>query len=229
MEAFYVCIIFLGIILVIASMFFIIMDKVNGKDFFKEFDRKKDEMFNLIQDSEEMIHELNKMSDYVVSVITEKNQEFFAKNANKNARESSLESEKASKELPAQVQQEQISLVAQEKIESDKLPEAEVLQSSKPEIQSEDIELHNQNATNQSQDNNERENEKLKNTEISVKAEDELHEYQDLVAHKKPKIALSGRRGQVLQMIEKGLTDEEISQQLKIGKGEIRLIRGLSK
>ncbi|MDF2986664.1 MAG: hypothetical protein K0R50_2174, partial [Eubacterium sp.] len=79
MEAFYVSIIFLGVLLVIGSLFFIAMDKVNGKDFFKEFDRKKEEMFNLIQDSEEMVQELNRLSDYVVNVISDKNQEFFEK------------------------------------------------------------------------------------------------------------------------------------------------------
>ena len=38
MGAFYVSIIFLGILLIIGSLFFIVMDKVNGKDFFKELD-----------------------------------------------------------------------------------------------------------------------------------------------------------------------------------------------
>ena len=77
MEAFYVCMIFLGSILVLVSLFFSIMDKVNGKDFFTEFDRKKDEMFTLIADAEEMIQELNKMSDYVIGTISDKSQELI--------------------------------------------------------------------------------------------------------------------------------------------------------
>ena len=77
MEAFYVCMIFLGSILVLVSLFFSIMDKVNGKDFFTEFDRKKDEMFTLIAEAEEMIQELNKMSDYVISTISDKNEELM--------------------------------------------------------------------------------------------------------------------------------------------------------
>ena len=77
MDAFYVCMIFLGSILVLVSLFFSIMDKVNGKDFFTEFDRKKDEMFTLIADAEEMIQELNKMSDYVIGTISDKSQELI--------------------------------------------------------------------------------------------------------------------------------------------------------
>lgn len=284
MEAFYVCIIFLGIILVIAALFFIIMDKVNGKDFFKEFDRKKDEMFNLIQDSEEMVQELNKMSDYVVTAISEKNQEFFNKNAILNSKDSSLGIEEKPKELLGQVEDEQILLGVSENRSQNELSEGTVLRNINTSkglvIQNKDIKLANQEAVNQSKDvklanqelvsqskdvklenqeainqNKEIDFEKQENIFNSVENEivdngsndnsTDIQKSSDLtLTHNnvseditsetaesisKPKLSLGGIRGQVLQMIEKGLTDEEISKRLRVGKGEISLIRGLSK
>ena len=308
MEALYVSIIFLGIILVVAALFFIIMDKVNGKDFFKEFDRKKDEMFNLIQDSEEMVQELNKMSDYVVTVIAEKNQEFFDKNANLNAQKPLIEIEdvkEETKELLPQAQEEQILLGTQknsnqEMLSEDTVVRSEVLnnnigyakqiedaetqkvtvpfntknavlnyknsglQNKEMVAQNEDIGLQmdsvvyepqkpaklskdnsdinriqkkSELAEEKSLDNvviddrysteaNIAETQKTPNIPLNYGKDTENHETEN---QKKSKLILSGKRGEVLQLIEYGLTDEEISEKLRVGKGEVSLIRGLSK
>ncbi|MDF2884508.1 MAG: response regulator containing a CheY-like receiver domain and an DNA-binding domain, partial [Clostridiaceae bacterium] len=45
----------------------------------------------------------------------------------------------------------------------------------------------------------------------------------------KSKLVLNGKRREVLQMIDQGMSNDEIADKLKIGKGEIGLIRGLSK
>jgi hypothetical protein len=308
MEAFYVSIIFLGIILVVAALFFIIMDKVNGKDFFKEFDRKKDEMFNLIQDSEEMVQELNKMSDYVVTVIDEKNQEFFNKTANHKVQEPLIVIENVkeeTKELPAQAQEEQILLETQKNprhkmLSEDTVVKNEDLINNKCDVkQIEDAEpqkgavlyntkdavlkyknsgLQNKGVVAQNEDiglqmgsvvyepqkpeklikDNSDQNGIQKNSELAEnksmdsgviddryltvaniveaqKSPDIPYNYgKDTENHemenpRKPKLTLSGKRGEVLQMIEHGLTDEEISEKLRVGKGEVSLIRGLSK
>ena len=308
MEAFYVSIIFLGIILVIAALFFIIMDKVNGKDFFKEFDRKKDEMFNLIQDSEEMVQELNKMSDYVVTVITEKNQEFFNKNANLKTQKPLIEVEdvkEETKELSAQALEEQILLDTQknsrqEIMLEDTVVKSEVLNNNVAyENQAEDAEpkevtvpfsakdavlkyknagLQNKDILSQNKDiglemdsvvYEQRKPAKLSKDnldKIRIQKKSELAEEKsvdngvaediysteaniaeaqkspdiplnygnitenlEMESPKKSKLTLSGKRGEVLQLIEYGLTDEEISEKLRVGKGEVRLIRGLSK
>ena len=205
MEAFYVCIIFLGVLLVFASLFFIVMDRVNGKDFFKEFDRKKDEMFNLIQDSEEMVQELNRMSDYVVTVISEKNQEFFNKSINFNTQESSVKLEEVSvhelKELVDQVQEE-LLLPSDENTKQNEISEAAVPQNEEPDVQ------------------------RLVNTQFTYNKE--IYN-KDSIDIGKTKLTLNNRRREVLQMIEQGLSNDEISDILKIGKGEIGLIRGLSR
>lgn len=309
MEAFYVSIIFLGIILVIAALFFIIMDKVNGKDFFKEFDRKKDEMFNLIQDSEEMVQELNKMSDYVVTVIAEKNQEFFNKNVSLKVKEPLIEIEDVKEEtmeLPDQAQQEQILLDTQSNSEQEMLSDDTVVNSgdlvnnidytkqiedAEPQkvtvplntkdavqkyknsglqnkdmvAQKEDIGLHmgssvvyepqksekfnkNKSEINRIQKNLDLAQDKSMDNGVideSYSTEANIAEFQkspdipknygrdteilETVNQNKSKLTLSGKRGEVLQLIEYGLTDEEISEKLRVGKGEVSLIRGLSK
>ena len=45
----------------------------------------------------------------------------------------------------------------------------------------------------------------------------------------KSKLVLNSNRREVLKLIEQGLSNDEICDKLKIGKGEIGLIRGLSK
>lgn len=196
MEAFYVSIIFLGVLLVLGSLFFIAMDKVNGKDFFKEFDRKKEEMFNLIQDSEEMVQELNRMSDYVVTVIAEKNQEFFNKSA-------SLEKTfvPVLNESKDQVEEILILPSPQETIQSE-IAESTLDVEKEPEVQ------------------------RLVNMQFSHNIESVNKESS---VNEKSKLVLNSRRREVLKLIEQGLSNDEIADKLKIGKGEIGLIRGLSK
>ncbi len=209
MGAFYVTIIFLGVILVAVSLFLIIMDRANGKDFFKEFDRKKDEMFGLIQDSEEMIHELNRMSDYVVTVISEKNQEFFKKVKDKDNQDQVEEKpvNKIQKEKQTQIEEPIITDTELSK-EVDKIN-----QQINQDIQK----LTNIQSYKNTQSGKKQQNETTNET-VNTKEEDV----------KPSKLVLNSRRKQVLQLIEQGLSNDEIAEKMKMGKGEIGLIRGLS-
>lgn len=207
MGAFYVTIIFLGVILVAVSLFLIIMDRANGKDFFKEFDRKKDEMFGLIQDSEEMIHELNRMSDYVVTVISEKNQEFFKKVKD-------IDNQDKVEEKPVNKVQQQIQT------EEPIIPTPEL----SPEVDkiNQQINQDIQKLTNI---------QSYKNMQSGLKQQNEAND--EIIDtreddEKPSKLVLNSRRKQVLQLIEQGLSNDEIAEKMKMGKGEIGLIRGLS-
>lgn len=207
MGAFYVTIIFLGVILVAVSLFLILMDRANGKDFFKEFDRKKDEMFGLIQDSEEMIHELNRMSDYVVTVISEKNQEFFKKA--KDLDDQDKVEEKPVNQIQQQIQIEEPVITTPElSTEVDKIN-----QQINQDIQK----LTNIQSYKNMQSGIKQQNEA--NDEIIDTREDN---------EKPSKLVLNSRRKQVLQLIEQGFSNDEIAEKMKMGKGEIGLIRGLS-
>ncbi len=209
MGAFYVTIIFLGVILVAVSLFLIIMDRANGKDFFKEFDRKKDEMFGLIQDSEEMIHELNRMSDYVVTVISEKNQEFFKKVKDKDNQDQV-------EEKPVNKIQKEKQTQIEEPIITDKELSKEVDKINQ-QINQDIQKLTNIQSYKNTQSGKKQQNETTNET-VDTKEEDE----------KPSKLVLNSRRKQVLQLIEQGLSNDEIAEKMKMGKGEIGLIRGLS-
>ncbi len=251
MGAFYVSIIFLGILLVIGSLFFIAMDKVNGKDFFKEFDRKKEEMFNLIQDSEEMIQELNKMSDYVVTIIAEKNQEYFEKvsmagTESRSGHQSYIPATSIPRpampvvgrpvpgmpvmyaKAPEEVSGAAVSepadaeAVTTEAVVSEPAyTEAEVKKTALPEPAAAKAE---DKASNVREAKPYKEAGREVNTQMADIAE-RLKENET----NKSRLVLNGRRREVLQMIEQGLSNDEIADRLKIGKGEIGLIRGLSK
>ncbi len=290
MGAFYVSIIFLGILLIIGSLFFIVMDKVNGKDFFKEFDRKKEEMFNLIQDSEEMLQELNKMSDYVVTSISEKNQEFFDKYNRAQADDEYYQpSENLSKgagvynqmlrpavpvrvnpipsvpvaKIPVPVMPSEIEQVSPTSGNTHTKEAAQKKgRKAKDNIKRQEEIKPNEDVNPQqdvkpSEDVKLQQDEKLNEAIILQEAEKHMEHLkvdndinaQELIQPEekeftplstgprsdieadgnKSKLVLNNKRHEVLKMIEQGMTNDEIADRLKIGKGEINLIRGLSK
>ncbi len=233
MGAFYVTMIFLGILLVIGSLFFIAMDKVNGKDFFKEFDRKKDEMFNLLQEADEMIQELNKMSDYVVTTISEKNREFFenAYTPSRPARGNAAPAVPVGK-VPLPTFGENVGLKSDEKKSPIVKPDSKG--KLKPEVSPTQEEAKREPVTPTNIELKEKESSVIKASENQAERavntqltniQGRLHENED----NKSRLVLNSKRQEVLRMIEQGMSNDEIADRLKIGKGEIGLIRGLSK
>jgi DNA-binding NarL/FixJ family response regulator len=203
------------------------MDKVNGKDFFKEFDRKKDEMFSLIQDSEEMVHELNRMSDYVVTVISEKNKEFINKNTNlyevdSNIYKTSAQNSKEIKEIKELKEESKVNGV-NEVIEvnalKDKVQEAQIIPNT-------DDSMINERPETTTTQNKELGTTRTVNMQFS---NNNVISNKDLLDKGKSKLVLNSSRREVLQLIEQGLSNDEIADKLKIGKGEIGLIRGLNR
>ncbi|OPX44560.1 hypothetical protein CLHUN_15540 [Ruminiclostridium hungatei] len=299
MGAFYVSIIFLGILLVIGSLFFIAMDKVSGKDFFKEFDRKKEEMFNLIQDSEEMLQELNKMSDYVVTIISEKNQEYFEK-VNMTSQESKpghavnimapsvpipsmpvtgrpipVLPVKAVEDIPGaagagtaasvtsvlqpsaaqatvfhpavsqvtaaqpmvtqtETKKSPARIIAAEKSVTEEVTEESVI--GKPAAAKAEHKVPGGKKAAELEEEPDKASpvkvaqpQKNAKREVNTQMADISERLKETTETNKSRLVLNGRRREVLQMIEQGLSNDEIADRLKIGKGEIGLIRGLSK
>ena len=244
MGAFYVSMIFLGILLVIGSLFFIALDRANGKDFFKEFDRKKDEMFNLVQEAEEMIQELNKMSDYVVTMISEKNREFFEKAYTP----SNPVMVKVAPEIPVIKAPQPGMLEKQEQKSAGKnqtvvktsnkgIPKEEATAAKDVTQFSQSIPSKNINLKEKETDT-EKAQEKVNNTDEDIEnlSERAINTQMSAIKERlneteitKSRLVLNSKRQEVLKMIEQGLSNDEIADRLKIGKGEIGLIRGLSK
>jgi hypothetical protein len=76
-EGFYVSIIFIGVILVIISLIWIAYDRKKGLDYVQKLEQKKEELVGIIRDAEQMVDELNRFSDYIVTRMDEKSGELF--------------------------------------------------------------------------------------------------------------------------------------------------------
>lgn len=75
MNNFYVSIIFLGITLMAVAFVWIAYDIKRSNDDAKRLDEKKKDLAEIIADSEQMIEELNKFSDYVITQMDMKSEE----------------------------------------------------------------------------------------------------------------------------------------------------------
>lgn len=75
MIQFYVSILFLGIILIVSAFIWILADRRKTGEDVKRLEEKKNELVQVIEDSEQMLEELNKFSDYIVTRVNEKNEE----------------------------------------------------------------------------------------------------------------------------------------------------------
>lgn len=76
---FYVSLVFFGILLILFSLAWIILDKKKAFGFMRSLDEKKQELVEIINDAEQMIEELNKFSDYIVTQMDLKNEELMKK------------------------------------------------------------------------------------------------------------------------------------------------------
>lgn len=111
MTGFYSSIIFIGVVIMLASLIWIAVDKKNVLDTEARMDEKKTELIRLVNDAEMMIEELNKFSDYVVTQIEEKSNEI---NLNFTEAQNLLEVIKKEKANLNMLSQEKIPEVAVE-------------------------------------------------------------------------------------------------------------------
>lgn len=72
---YYVSMVFLGILLVAVSLVMVVLDRKKVFSITKSFDEKKQELEEILGDAEQMIEELNRFSDYVVTQMDLKNEE----------------------------------------------------------------------------------------------------------------------------------------------------------
>lgn len=77
MNQLYVSLIFLGIVLVLFSLIWIIYDRKRSYNYEKRLDEKKEELIGVIDDAGQMIEEMNKFSDYIVNQMDLKSEEMW--------------------------------------------------------------------------------------------------------------------------------------------------------
>lgn len=75
MAAFFTCIILIGIGIIIFAFFMMLSEKRRMHDYRVDLKDKKEDLIRVIEDAEELISEMNRFSDYVVTQIEEKHSE----------------------------------------------------------------------------------------------------------------------------------------------------------
>ncbi|MGI6778685.1 MAG: DUF6115 domain-containing protein [Acetivibrionales bacterium] len=120
MNQFYSSISIIGITLIILSLLWIVIDRKKSDNYEKRLDRKKYELSAIITDAEEMIEELNKFSEYIVTQIDMKNEELLKSLKNIEERLESL-NEKSYNQNDRREPEQGISPKQSQTLESDKV------------------------------------------------------------------------------------------------------------
>jgi DNA-binding NarL/FixJ family response regulator len=232
---FYASLIFLGIVLVLFSFIWVIIDKKKAFGFIKSIDSKKQELAEIITDAEQMIEELNKFSDYIVTQMDLKNEELQANFKSLEERVKSLGSKampvsKAVMEMhriEAELAREMQAGKAEHLIErqADKAEQPVEKQSAKAELQVEKQELvmseTRTKAANGTYGSFFANGSRLEKT-ASI-TEKTIMRKSDKV------IPFNNRYTEVLKLSEEGMDVVDIAKRLGIGKGEIELIMGINR
>jgi len=210
MGQFYVSIIFVGIILVIAALLWVVFDRKKTFDYVKSLDAKKEELIGIIRDAEQMIEELNKFSDYIVSQMDLKNEELW--NNLKLFEEQAKRLVSESADSVANARQHEI---INKKAVNDDSSNADANDSSKggkfeyrSDLIIEDLEftvrepLYTQ----------------VSNLEKAIK-----------IKEKEKVIPFNAKYRDVINLADEGLSSTEIAKKLNMGKGEIQLVLELNK
>lgn len=201
MNQFYVSIIFLGITLISIALVWIAFDIKRSNDFEKRLDGKKEDIVNIISDSEQMIEELNKFSDYIVTQMDLKNEEM---NNNLKTVEEKL------KQLQLKISESVEIVVQKEKVANGR--PVEIRAKSGAAVYSYNNELV--------VDTLDRETVQPHETVTYSKPKSKVR---DNV------IPINSKHKEVLRLSDKGMTDTEIAKALGMGKGEIQLILGVNR
>ncbi|MCX7708897.1 MAG: hypothetical protein N2484_03510 [Clostridia bacterium] len=201
MNQFYVSIIFLGITLITIALVWIAYDIKRSNDYEKRLDEKKKDLVEIISDSEQMIEELNKFSDYIVTQMDIKNEEM---NSNLKVVEERI------RYLQAKVaEHNEIRLVQSEK----------VVNGSPFEIRTK-AEYHDFVYRNDLV---------IDTLETEITPVMMLTNSKPQARVRDNVIPLNSRHKEVLRLSESGMSDTEIAKTLNMGKGEIQLILGVNR
>lgn len=211
---FYVTLVFLGIILVFLSLIWVILDKKKVFSFTKNFEDKKQELVEIINDAEQMIEELNKFSDYIVTQMDLKNEELSLniKNADEDIKNLIHKAQSVTLNIAGSTQKEEAAPVYKT---------AAVVNGSISEISPMAVEI------NISKQNSEPANDTpyLNNTA----AKTTYQPPRQTVRKTEKVIPINNRYTEVLRLSKSGMGELEIAKSLNMGKGEVELILGINK
>lgn len=196
---FYASLIFLGIILILLSMAWVIADKKKVFGAARDLDRKKQELVEIINDAEQMIEELNKFSDYIVTQMDLKNGELEAnlKSAQENI-----------KRLGEQAQS--ISM-------AEKQPEIRRYEETAKEDKSIAVSVAGTLSSTAAE------------ILLHDASNPLMHLNRQPVKKSEKVIHINNKYSEVVRLAAEGFSELEIAKSLNMGKGEVALILGVNR
>jgi hypothetical protein len=212
MDGFFACIIFLGILIVISSVVFILIEKRKDIGIVQKINDKSYDLSTVLEDAEHMIEEMDKFSDYIMNKISDKQAETekFLKEYTEKAASAvnNMKNGMLNKEIESEIAVAQIDSQA---VVAKKTVEKQVIRP----VASKQKEMYF-----------------AINSDIAIessflgKASGDGFEGLRL---KEKVIPLNSRHKDILVLSSNGLSNTEIAKRLNVGKGEIELILGINK
>lgn len=204
MNGFYVSLVFLGILIVLFSLICIFLDKKKIFDSTKNYEEKKQQLIEIINDAEQMIDEMNKFSDYIVNRMDLKNDEL-----NKNLQFAEEKLNALSNRAKIIYDKTKETAIGENEVECG-LTDMEAVSSEKPEIMDTvRVSYPAAAAVNGSTAG-------FENTFIPLRRREKV-------------IPINNKYSEVSRLSQEGMQSLEIARRLNIGKGEVELILGLRK
>jgi len=202
-------IIFIGITLVFVALISVLFDRKKSWDFERRIDEKKQELLEIVSDAEEMVSELNRFSDYVITQVNTKNEELLQNLTKCESKLKEINSKLSgnSNDVITIEKETDIKAVVNNYVTSKNNKPDETQNSFKSDLIIENMNF-DKNLNN------------LPSEQLGSVIDSK---YNDKV------IPISAKHREVLQLAEKGLTDTEIAKRLNMGKGEIQLILELNR
>ena len=217
MNSFYVSMIFIGIILILVSLIWVAFEKKSSFSLLNRMEEKKQDMVSIISDAEQMIEELNKFSDYIVTQMDVKNEE-LSDNLKKADEEISQLRERIAEQMAEVPQKTELPNENIKEVNTEVASVMVVNGSSLEEVQ------------------NKSEQFAMQKSDLiieSVAYEQRIpnnYQFKRQPIRKNEKIIpINNRYKEVIRLSNDGFNDTEIAKKLNMGKGEIQLIMELNK
>ncbi|MGE5473481.1 MAG: DUF6115 domain-containing protein [Ignavibacteriales bacterium] len=188
MGTFYIILNAISVFFLVFSLLFFFVFKRWGQREFDRIEKKKKEIEEIISTADQMIDEMNRFSDYMITNLEEKSDTV-----------------------------EKMVVSLEEKIKRNKKV-IEGIKTVEKAIDEDKIEIAKTIIPFQSRASS------IINTKGAVEIKQDLLENENY----KPRVN-SSKSNQILKLAENGLDETEIAKRLKVGRGEIQLVLGMSK
>lgn len=201
MNQFYVSTVIIGIMFIIISLVLVAFDRKKSLDYASRLDEKKEELTGIIADADQMIDEMNKFSDYIVTQMELKNEEM---STNLKLMEEKISHVNST--IPEVIETE-VSL-------RDKVVNGSIVE---PEYNRDHYTAQAHMGV------------RYDSTKMGVVNVGSVAGYKTQTKSKDKVVPINNKANTVIQMARNGLSETEIAKSLKMGKGEIQLILEMNK